>query len=111
MMKTKALPLSFVHKISTKALFFIVLAVLLVTFFSYVYLVNKTIMNVVAREKVESNISSLSTTIGTLEYKYITLKNSVTLDLAYSKGFKEATPSQFIARQKSGNSLSYNFSR
>lgn len=68
-------------------------------------------MNVVAREKVESNISSLSTSIGTLEFKYITLKNTVTLDLAHAKGFEDASPSKFIARQSSGVSLSYNFSR
>lgn len=110
-MKAKAIALPITQKISTKALFFIVLATLLFTFFSYIYLVNKTIMNVVAREKIENNISSLSTTIGTLEFKYITLKNAVTLDLAYTKGFEEATPTKFIARQSSGTSLSYNFTR
>lgn len=97
-----------VLKISDKALFFIVLGFLISTFVMYVFLVNKTIMNVVAREKVEKNISSLSTSIGELEFKYISLKNKVTLELAHSKGFSDVSPTRFIARNGNGSSLSYN---
>ncbi len=65
-------------------------------------------MNVVAREKIERNIGALSTTIGDLEYKYMTIKNTVTLDLAYTRGFTDATPTQFLSRAPQAATLSYN---
>lgn len=63
-------------------------------------------MNVVARENIEQDISSLSSDLGELEYRYMTLRNGVTLDLAYTKGFQDAEPTQFLTRGPS--SLSYN---
>jgi hypothetical protein len=76
----------------------------------YVYLVNKTIMNVVARERIESDISTLSSSVGALEFKYISLKNGVTLELAHAKGFQDALPTTFIDASKRP-ALSYNSSR
>ena len=96
---------------SAKTFFFVTLAILIAIFASYIYLVNKTIMNVVAREKTETTLSSLSTTIGGLEYKYITLKNGVTLELAHAKGFVDFSPTTYLARENSASALSYNSSR
>jgi hypothetical protein len=110
-MKTKVLRLTLLHRISTRGLFFCMAAVLLLVFASYFYLVNKTIMNVVAREKTERTIAQLSGTIGELEFKYITLKNGVTLDLAHAKGFQDASPTKFLARNDTGTTITYNYSR
>lgn len=104
--KVKTLKLPFVNKISTRMLFFALASILVVIFGFYAYLINKTIMNVVAREDVERNISELSSSIGELEFKYMTLRNGITIDLAYTKGFLDAEPSQFISRNPS--TLSYN---
>ncbi|MCC2630929.1 MAG: hypothetical protein K0S38_738 [Candidatus Paceibacter sp.] len=111
MTKSYALPLSKIHFVSTKTVFFVTLAALLSTFIFYVYLVNKTVMNVVARQQVERAISEHSTSLGALEFKYIGLKNAVTLELAYAKGFTDATPVSFIARENTNTALSYNSSR
>ncbi len=105
-LKAKTLQRPWWATIDIKIVFFSLAALLLTFFLLYAYLVNKTVMNVVARENAENDISELSTTIGTLESQYMTLKNSVTLDLAYSRGFKDATPSQFISRGPA--TLSYN---
>ena len=109
-MKTKAYTttLKKLQSLNTKVLFFFILALLLSVFGTYVYLVNKTIMNVVAREQTIKTVSSLSSTIGGLEFKYITLKNSVTLDLAHSKGFQDFSPTTFLAEQKPAATISYN---
>jgi hypothetical protein len=96
---------------STKTVFFLTLVALLSTFFFYVYLVNKTVMNVVARQQVERSISQLSSDLGTLEFKYIGLKNKVTLELAHAKGFQDATPITFLAREGTNSSISYNSRR
>ncbi len=73
--KAKIIKLPLWHMISTKALFFILAALLLTIFGLYAYLVNMTIMNVVSRQNTERSISNLSTTIGELEYKYMALRN------------------------------------
>jgi hypothetical protein len=103
--KTHILHLPLWHKISTRVLFYAIATSLVLTFALYAYLVNKTIMNVVAREKTEREIASLSSSIGELEFKYMTAKNNITLDLAYAHGFHDATPSKFISRKAEALSL------
>jgi len=100
-----------VFHLNTRTLFFVLLSLLVLVFLAYVFLVNKTVMNVVERERVEKDIASLSSSMGELEFKYIGLKNSITLDLAYEKGFSDAIPTSFLAREKSVPGLSYNYSR
>ncbi len=98
MQKAQVIRKTIADNVSTKVLFFSLTALLLLVFVSYAYFLNKTIMNVVSREKTEHQIATLSTNIGELEFKHIELKNSITLELAYQKGFLDAVPSQFIAR-------------
>ncbi|MES2436835.1 MAG: hypothetical protein V4519_02390 [Patescibacteria group bacterium] len=104
--RTKTLSVPVWHKVSTKVLFFVLASCLVTVFAVYAFMVNKTIMNVVAREDLEQEIANLSSTIGELEFKYMSVKSKVTLDLAYEKGFQDAVPSQFVSR--TGPALSYN---
>lgn len=97
--------------ISDRSMFFIGVVILVLVFFLYAYLVNKTVMNVVARQNTEKNISSLSTSVGDLESKYMAEKSGVTLQLALAKGFKEDPSTTFIGSNKPGNALSLNSSR
>lgn len=92
-------------------MFFVLATLLVIIFAVYVYLINKTVMNVVAREQTEQDIAQLSGTLGELEFKYITLKNIITLDLAYERGFQETSPKAFISRTTRPASLSYNYDR
>jgi hypothetical protein len=94
-MKTKALQLN------TEKIFWIFASVLFVLFLAYGYLVNTAILHAVARQKTQQQISLLSSQTADLETSYIALKNSVTLDLAYSLGFKNATNAHFITRKNS----------
>lgn len=103
--KTHALHTELLEKINTKILFYTCAVILISIFALYAYLVNKTIMNVVARESAEKQIATLNTTIGGLENNYMVLKNTITLDLAHADGFQDATPA-FISRNSS--TLSYN---
>lgn len=95
------------QRISTKMLFFVLSGILIAIFFLYIFLVNRTIMNVVARSNTQKSISSISTTVGDLEGTYLTLQSMITIDLAYQKGFKDATP-EFIGRD---GTIAYNTSR
>jgi hypothetical protein len=93
-------------KITTKMLFFMLATIFVLMMALYVYLVHKTIMNVVAESNDQKVISTLSSASGEMEFKYITLKDAVTIDLAYSKGFKDTSPTQYIA---GAQTLTYNY--
>ncbi len=65
-------------------------AMLLLEAFVYIYLVNSSIFNVVARKESEELISLTETEITGLVSRYMQLSNSITLDLATERGFVEA---------------------
>ena len=83
------------------AVFFIGLFALL-----YVYLINATVLNVVAREKATKQIASLTSQVSDLELVNTTYKNNLTLDKAKAEGFQESNHVTFVSRE-SGN-LSFN---
>jgi hypothetical protein len=68
----------------------------------YIFLINKTVMNVAARGALEKNISAMNSKIGELEFKYISLKNKVNIELAYSMGFKDVLNPQYISLRTLG---------
>ena len=84
---------------------------LIVSFFLfagfYIYCVNVTVHNVVAREDVENEISKLTLSIGREEFAYITMRNEITLPLAYAKGFQDVSVKTFISSKNSDNQVSY----
>ncbi len=63
---------------------FLVFAFLLI---AYGFLVNRTILNAVAKQNLQSQISSLNSSVDSLEFKYLGLENNITIDLALSKGY------------------------
>ena len=93
---------------SAKVLFFMLASVLLSLFVMYGVLINKTIMNVVARQNSEKEIASLSSTVGDLEFQYMNLKSGITLELAHAKGFEDVVPSHFLSRASVSKTLTYN---
>lgn len=98
------------YKIPSNRIVFGFLALILVSLFVvYAYLVNKAVLNVVAREKTEDQISDLSGTVGQMEYQDITLRDGITMQLADSYGLQEVTASQFLSRTSEPSALSYNY--
>ena len=90
-------------------LIFILGALLLLLAFAYVYLVNSSIFNVVARKEAEEMISVTETEITGLAAKYMTLSEGINLDLAYEKGFVDAPERGVFAVVKpAGATLSFN---
>jgi len=103
-MKTKTL------KINTKnieqKLIWGVFGLLLFFSISYVYFINQTILNIVARENLEGDIVALNSEISEMEFEYIAQKNKITLSYAYSVGFKDANNVKFASRKLVGQGLS-----
>ncbi len=92
-------------QINTQKIFWAFSVVLFLMFMTYAYFVNAAIMAAVSRQKAQANISQLSSETSNLETQYISLKNSINLNLAYSLGFKNETNTRFIARKGSAGSL------
>ena len=79
--------------------FVILLACIFVTIFAYIFLLQKAIINVVDREQVSKQAKSLSAEIGNLEAQYLSLKNTVTLELAREKGLTDASNISYISKK------------
>ena len=67
----------------------------------YMYFVRTTIGNVVARQNLENEASALTLSIGSQEFQYIAKRNTVTLAVAHSLGFKESQTKAYISRNPS----------
>lgn len=88
-----------------KTVFWSLLLTLFVAIGFYMYFINTTVRNVVATQNIEAKISQLNLSISNKEFKYISNRNAVTLNLAYSMGFKDIETKTYI-KEKSTKSVS-----
>ncbi len=73
---------------------------------SYGFLLNSAMMNAVSKQNMERQISSLSSDVNSLEFQYLNLKNSITLELAQSKGFILVPSDKFAVIDSAQKNLS-----
>jgi hypothetical protein len=66
---------------------------------SYAYLLHGAIKNVVEREKISKASQTISGKINELESNYFAIKNTVDIELAHAKGFKDGEISTFISKK------------
>jgi hypothetical protein len=95
-----------IQHITTKKIFYTLSGVLMLLVLTYGYMLNTTILNVVARQKAQTQIALLSSDTSDLETSYIALQNDVSINLAYSLGFKDVSNPQFLYRNNSAIGLS-----
>lgn len=74
----------------------------------YGYFVNITIFNVAHRAKLESQITQLNSKLGELEFEYLAIKSSITIEKAYELGFTDAVKTQFVSLDGGTKGLSFN---
>ncbi|TSC70952.1 MAG: hypothetical protein CEO12_77 [Parcubacteria group bacterium Gr01-1014_46] len=89
-----------------KAIFWSLLSILLVAVGFYMYFINTTVRNVVASQDLEAKIAQLNLSISSKEFQYINNRNAVTLNLAYSMGFKDVLAKTYI-NEKSTKEVSF----
>jgi hypothetical protein len=80
-------------------IFILLVLGIIVCALSYAYLLHGAIANVVQREKVVKENRTIGGRIGELEAKYFTLKNTIDMELAHAKGFKDGEISTFISKK------------
>lgn len=93
-----------------KIFWYLVLGICLV-FASYVYFVNKTVHNVANRQKAEVEISKLTSELGELEFKSISMRNKISQEYAYSLGFRDVKNQQYVSRKVEHGELSLRTTR
>ena len=79
-----------------KTIFWGIIGALVITAGFYIYFINATIHNTIARENLEAEASTLALKIGNKEFEYITKRNSITIALARSMGYKEGKVAAYI---------------
>jgi hypothetical protein len=82
------------------------ITVLCFCLFSYGYLVRGVTVSIVARQAMESDLSSLNSKVITLESEYIKAKNSITGELAQNLGFIAASNQKFVSKTTNNPGLS-----
>ncbi|MES3004617.1 MAG: hypothetical protein V4690_00725 [Patescibacteria group bacterium] len=92
-------------KVSTldkeRVLFWAMLSLLVLCAGFYMYFINSTVYNTVARQNFETEASALALEIGKDEFSYIAKRNTITVDLAYTLGFKDVAVKKYVTRGSS----------
>lgn len=70
-----------------KQIFWTLFSMLILLLVSYGFFVNKAITNAISKESMQKAISSLNSDVNSVEFQYLNIKNSISLNLAFSKGF------------------------
>ena len=87
--------------------FWFLVAVSILSLFTYVYAVSATARHIAVRQGLEKEIADVTTNLDALEFQYIETKNNITLELAHHYGFKEARNPLYISRTPN-DSLTFN---
>lgn len=81
-------------------LFWSLLSILIVLVGAYGYMVNKTVWNAFNKDSAEEQIFALNSQLGDLEFQYMSLSNSISIEKAYELGFQNATGKTVFASRE-----------
>lgn len=84
-----------------RTIFWTIVGGLLLSVGFYIFFINATVHNVVARQNLENEASTLTLKIGNQEFQYITMRNNITLATAHAMGFKDVSVKTFISKDNS----------
>lgn len=93
-----------------KKIFWVLFSTFVFFTVSYGFLLVSIMTNGVAKQNMEHEMISLGSGVNSLEFDYLNLKNSITIDLAKSRGFVSVASDKFavIDSAKTNLSLSIN---
>ena len=87
--------------------FWILVGVSFLSLGAYIYAVNSMARSIAFRQSLEREMINVSANLHSLEFSYIELKNSVTMELAEQYGFQEVRNPLYVSRTPTA-SLSFN---
>ena len=74
----------------------------------YAYFVNGAIVNAVLAKEMRTEVSSLTSSVGTLEAQYLAQKSDVSLETALASGFSESGSDTIYIAKRGSAPLSFN---
>ena len=89
-----------------KKIFWILFSLFAFFIISYGFLLNGTMMNAVSKQSMEKQMVSLGSEVNSLEFQYLNIKNSVSMDMALSKGFVLVTSDKFAVIDSTQKNIS-----
>ena len=89
-----------------KKIFWVLFSVFALFIVSYGFLLNSTMMNAVSKQNMGKEMVSLGSDVNSLEFQYLNIKNSITLELAQSKGFVQVSSDKFAVIDASQKNIS-----
>ncbi len=78
---------------------------LLLAFALYMYFLSASVLNVVMRQEIDTEIRATQTKISGLESRYIVAKTNITPDVAIAHGLLKADQKTFITKTKANLAL------
>lgn len=92
--------------IEESRIFYAALFCLVSVFVAYMYFVSISVMHVVMRKEVDTQIASLGTSVAELEAEYIDMQHRVSNDIASLQGFVMVDEKVFIETSETAVALS-----
>ena len=89
-----------------KKIFWVLFSIFVFFIMSYGFLLNNTMMSAVSKQKMEKEMITLGSEVNSLEFQYLNVKNSITLELAQSKGFVVVSLDKFAVIKPTSQNLS-----
>ena len=94
-MKTRTKSISYDIRVRT---FWSLAAIALLSIGLYMYAVNATVTNTLARRTLENKAAALSANIGDRQFGLIAAEEKISLATAYAAGFEDASNPLYISR-------------
>ena len=88
--------------------FYILMAGVVFAAIFYIYCINASVRNVVARKDTEKTIATLKNKVSELEFSYMSKESGITIDSAQNLGLSELKDKIFISKNNSTKTISFN---
>ncbi|MFA6094744.1 MAG: hypothetical protein WC757_02545 [Candidatus Paceibacterota bacterium] len=88
-----------------KNLFRVLVSIAVLSAGMYLFFMNSAVFNTLERERAGRELSVVSAEVANLEQSYLSLKNNITLAVAYEKGFKEVSHISYVSRNAMGDAV------
>ena len=83
-------------------------AIIAVSAAAYIFYVREAILNVVSRQQITAQIQVANASVSNLENSYFNIKNSITMEMATTRGFEPTKVTAFISEDSNATGLAYN---
>ena len=80
-------------------LVWIAISVILISAIIYIFSINEVVRNVAKRGQIFTETGEISAELGTLEFRYIEMKNDIDASLALSLGYKSISPAKYLSKE------------